>query len=446
MVVKSSKLTLLDKLFVGILLVIFGGIVLHAPLSVGFGTLFPSADVLIKSWKEILMLFAGLLMPVILYQKKQFKLLKSPLILLILGYAALHLVLLTFYPQGLTAAIAGLFIDLRYLLFFVLVYIALTLYPSMRRTFIITFFAGAFVVAAFALLQVFVLPKDILKYIGYNTSTIVPYLTVDQNPAFIRINSTLRGPNPLGAYAVIVIALLFAFWLRPSNFKLQNRKLVISVIALGSAVALWASYSRSALIAAVVAIATVVIAMVGKRISRKIWIILGVIVVVAIGALVVGRDTNFVSNVLLHENASTGASVNSNEGHAESLKDGLVRLVHQPLGGGIGSTGSASLYGLQPLIVENQFLFIAHEVGWLGLILFIAITFLVLRGLWRKRTDGLALGVFASGVGMVLIGLLLPVWVDDTVAIIWWGLAAIALAPKGESDGRKIHEKTKRTA
>jgi hypothetical protein len=32
----------------------------------------------------------------------------------------------------------------------------------------------------------------------------------------------------------------------------------------------------------------------------------------------------------------------------------------------------------------------------------------------------------ASGIGLALIGLLLPVWVDDTVSIVWWGLAAIA--------------------
>lgn len=439
MVVKPSKttlqLTFLDKLFVGILLVIFGGIVLHAPLSVGFSALFPSAEVLIKSWKEILMLLAGLLMLVILYQKKEWKLLRSPLMLVIAGYALLHLLLLPVFPQGVTSTIAGLFIDLRYLLFFVLVYVALNLYPSLRRTFITTFFVGAFVVAAFALLQVFVLPHDVLKYIGYNKTTIAPFLTVDQNPNYIRINSTLRGPNPLGAYAVIVLSLLFAFWFRPSELKFRCQGMVMSVIGIGSAVALWASYSRSALFAAFAAVATVVVAMVGRRLPRRFWITFAIVVVVIIGALVAGRHTNFVSNVLLHDNATTGGAVDSNAGHVSSLQNGVNAMAHQPLGAGIGSTGSASLYGTQPLIVENQFLFIAHETGWLGLALFVYITFLVLRGLWRKRTDGFALGVFASGIGMVLIGLLLPVWVDDAVSIIWWGLAAIALATKGGKHG-----------
>jgi hypothetical protein len=308
----------------------------------------------------------------------------------------------------------------------------------------VTFFVGAFVVAAFALLQVFVLPHDILKYIGYNNTTIAPYLTVDQNPQYIRINSTLRGPNPLGAYAVIVLSLLFAVWLKPRREKLRQ-PFAISVIVIGSFVALWASYSRSALFAAFAAFAVIALVIAGRRISKKFWIALVVIVIVVAGALIAGRNTNFVSNVLLHNNATTGASVDSNQGHVSSLEDGVSDMVHHPLGEGVGSTGSASLYGNQPTIVENQFLFVAHEVGWIGLALFVYISFLVLKALWRRRSDWLALGVFAGGIAMILIGLLLPVWVDDTVAIIWWGLAALALAGK-EQDGGTIDKKTKRTA
>jgi hypothetical protein len=448
MVVKPLKpiaFTFLDKLFVGILLVIFTGIVVHAPFTVGLGVLFPSADVLIKSWKEILMLVAALIMLVLLYQKKRWEILKNPVILIIAGYAVLHLLLLPVHWQGLTASIAGLFIDLRYLLFFILVYVAICLYPSLRKTFIVTFFVGAFVVSAFSLLQVFVLPHDVLKYIGYGDTTIAPYLTVDQNPQFVRINSTLRGPNPLGAYATIVLALLFAAWLRLKSQKPQRYVLSISVIVLGSFVALWASYSRSALFAAIAAFLVIAVVAAGRRIPRKVWIAVGVVVAVGLLTLVVERHTNFVSNVLLHENATTGAAVDSNQGHVASLRDGVDRMVHQPLGAGIGSTGSASLYGVQPLIVENQFLFVAHEVGWIGLVVFIYITFLGLRGLWRKRSDWLALGVFASGIGMVLVGLLLPVWVDDTVSIIWWGVAALALAGKDQDD-RTLNKKTKRTA
>jgi hypothetical protein len=112
----------------------------------------------------------------------------------------------------------------------------------------------------------------------------------------------------------------------------------------------------------------------------------------------------------------------------------------QPIGGGVGSTGSASLMTDSPLFIENQYLFIAHETGWFGLGLFIALMSLLLVRLWRYRRDWLALGVLTSGIGLSCIGLLLPVWVDDTVSIIWWGLAAIALASGGQNVGKNYKE------
>jgi hypothetical protein len=150
------------------------------------------------------------------------------------------------------------------------------------------------------------------------------------------------------------------------------------------------------------------------------------------GGLLAVKGSSFISNVILHENPNGGSSVSSNDGHVASLLHGLAQLVHQPLGAGIGSTGSASLYGSSPTIVENQYLFVAHEAGWLGLLLFMVLSILLLVRLWQRRQDWVSLGVYASGIGLLFIGLLLPVWADDTIAIIWWGLAAIALASERE--------------
>ncbi len=61
------------KIYIGILAVIFGGIVIHAPLTVAIGTLWPNYDLLIKSWKEILMLVAGLLALYLMYESGQMK-------------------------------------------------------------------------------------------------------------------------------------------------------------------------------------------------------------------------------------------------------------------------------------------------------------------------------------------------------------------------------------
>jgi hypothetical protein len=161
--------------------------------------------------------------------------------------------------------------------------------------------------------------------------------------------------------------------------------------------------------------------------SRKAWIATAVALFAVTGALIVGQGSSLIANVLLHDNPNGGGEISSNEAHIESLEVGAERVMQQPLGGGIGSTGSASLYGDAPLIIENQYLFIAHEAGWIGLLVFIVIYIGILARLWKQRKDWLSLGLFASGIGIGLIGLLLPVWADDTVSIVWWGLAGLAL-------------------
>ena len=429
--IESKTLSLLDKVYLGILLTIFGGIVLHAPLSVGLSALWPDYSLLIKSWKEILMFVAIITAGIILYKKRRFKVLKEPLMLASGVYAAIHVVLLPIFWQGLTSSGAGLIIDLRYVLYFSLVYIAIRLYPEYRRKFIILGVIGALVVFVFAILQVFILPYDVLKYIGYSKDTIVPYLVVDRNYDFVRINSTLRGPNPLGAYSCIGLGLLTSWVVFNRNKLKKLGMLVLAIlIAFGGFVALWASYSRSAAGAAIITIAIVLGIRFIHKITKKIWIICIILLFSVIGLLFTLKDTVFVSQTILHENPEMIDIPSSNDGHIYSLRDGLKRVLMQPLGGGVGSAGSASLFSTSPLTIENQYLFIAHEVGWLGLMIFMYIFTEVLRQLWKRRRDYLALGIFASGIGLAVIGLLLPVWTDDTVSIVWWGLAAIAIGGK----------------
>ena len=425
------KQSIIERLLIGVLLAIFVGIVLHAPFSVVTSLVWPQYDLIFKAWKEVLMLVASVLLVISLHKKQLLpRLFHDRPIQLMAVYAALHVVLLALFWQGLIPSIAGLMIDLRYLLYFVLVYGALIAYPGYRTAFIKAGIIGALIVGVFAILQVFVLPADILKYLGYSRDTITSYLTVDKNPDYVRINSTLRGPNPLGAYAGIVLALVVAAWLRGKIAYKKQPLLLTGILTLGGVVALWASYSRSALVAAVIAIGVVVALTVGRTLSRRSWIIASVILFALFGGLLAARESSFVSNVLLHENPDGGSAVSSNDEHFRSLESGTDRMIDQPFGAGIGSSGSASLYGGSPNIIENQYLFIAHETGWLGLALFTVIYALVMIRLWQRRTDWLALGIFASGVGLALIGILLPVWVDDTVSIIWWGLAAVALASR----------------
>lgn len=426
-----------------LLLIILIGVVFHAPLIVSIGTLFPAVAIEVKAWKEILLVLATILVVVDVTRRHSWReLLSDWVVRIAIAYVLLHIVLLPFMWQGLLPAVAGLMIDLRFVVFFLLIYSMVRLYPTWRRPLIVGSVIAATVSMVFAFLQVTVLPHDILSYIGYSKATIAPYLTVDQNYDFIRINGTLRGPNPLGIYATIVLAAcLAALVLVRQKMSAIHRLLPWSVALAGvvSVVAVWFSYSRSAKIALALAIVIVLVARYGRLISRPLWIAMAAVGLLLVGGVYLARDTPFVSIVILHEDPDEGGKVNSNDGHWESLVDGTERMLAQPLGAGIGSTGSASIMGEDTVIIENYYLYVAHETGWLGLTLFLALSGTVWWRLWQRRCDWLALGLLASGIGAAAASLFLPVWADDTVALVWWGLAGVAIASTMKYKMEKQH-------
>ncbi len=419
----------LERFLVGILLVVAAGIVVHAPLTVWLGTVWPEWSEVIKAWKELLMAVALVLLVVLAVRRKMADtLLRDRVIQLALVFAGIHFLMIGVFNNDLHAAGAGILNDLRFVLYFVLTYGTLRLFPQYRSLFVKVFIGGAAVVFGFALLQLFVLPKDILAHIGYGKQTIAPYLTVDQNPNYVRINSTLRGPNPLGAYAMIVLSFLMACTVKYGQMLRYNHRLWLIGATVTGGLIIGTSYSRSSLLAVIVAIAVIVMATATKKVRRRLSIVTLVSVAAAVVLVFALRDNAVVSNVVLHDDPAGGGSVSSNDDHASSVVDGIKRFAVQPFGAGVGSTGSASLSTDKPLIIENQFLFIAHEVGWVGLGVFLWLFVEIMRRLWQRRASMLALGTFASGCGLAIIGLMQPVWVDDTVGIIWYGLAGVAIA------------------
>jgi hypothetical protein len=425
-----GPMTRLDKVYVGGVLLIFGLIVLHAPISVYVGSHFGHV-LLVKAWKEILMGALLVLAAIIVTLRGMWRpFLRDPVIWLSAGLAVLYAVSME-YGQGFKPYAAGLLIDVRYILYLVLVYVAVRLVPVVRRPFLYVGLAGAVIVTGFGLLQ-FVLPKDFLSVLGYGPKTITPYTTIDSYAGLVRLQSTLRGPNPLGAYGVIVALIGAAAAIR---LKLSRRlRVAMWVLVAAALVIVYASYSRGAYLG--VAIGAVVVAgvLIGRRGIRSKTVIVagGIGLVIVIGGLVALRTTTFYSSVFNHEVAGSGPSINSNAGHSASLTQASQAVAERPLGYGTGSTGSASLLSGSGDIVENQYLYVAHEAGLAALLVFIALYALLLERAYRQRPDPIALGVLASGIGLFVIGLVLPVFADDTVSIIWFGLAGLIAGGRHE--------------
>jgi hypothetical protein len=407
---------------------IFFFIFFHAPISVWLSSIWPEQKLIIKAWKEILILLSAIILFIILLMKGKISYIYyDKLVVCLIAYIVLHILLITIFGGSVQQIIAGLMIDLRYIALFGVVYLAVKFIPTLKKNILTTVSIAGSISLIFALLQLSVLPKDILASIGYNKDTIQPYLTVDRNHDFIRINGTLRGPNPLGALA----ATGFVFVLVYTLMKHRNRsiqKIIAAGILFCLSLVVWFSYSRSALGAVFISVTSAVILWHGSKMPKKFWLIGSSIILAMISSLFFFRDTSFVQNTIFHNNPKDSNQINSDDAHVTSLGDGYQRMLDQPFGAGIGSTGSASYLSDQPLVIENQYLFIAHESGWLGLALFGAIISIIYRRLYKvRRHDWLAMAVLSSGVGLFAIGLVLPVFVDDTVSLVWWGLAGVAL-------------------
>lgn len=444
----------IPKIYAWGLLVILGLIVVHAPLASIVGGLLPEYDNVIRAWKEIALAGLAVLAAVEITRRKLWStLLHDPLILLSLVFIDIHLLLAVVIGGDANAVIAGLMIDLRFIVMFMLMYVLGLLRPDILPKVVRVVAFGAAAVLGFGLLQITVLPDDALRYIGYSSETIAPFITIDRNPDFVRINSTLRGPNPLGALTVIYGALALAYLVRRHHQIDVRRKVVAGATVVASGAVLFASFSRSAYVAFAAALAIVAVS--ARQVSKKVVIGSVGAIVIAAGMLALVSSTDWYSNVILHEDPESPVVSKSNDEHAASLAEGARRAAIQPFGAGVGSTGSASLYDkdvTNDVIIENYYFFVAHESGWFGLSVFLALFVAVLLKLWQHRSGWLALGLFASGIGLALIALLLPVWADDTVALVWWGLAGVILgAPQqgiiGGKHGRTTRkQKTTRTA
>ena len=288
----------------------------------------------------------------------------------------------------------------------------------------------------FGLLQFFVLPYDFLTSFGYNKdTTIAPFNTIDQQLDQLRIMSTTRGPNPLGAYLILPLTALYMVLINflqkyRKNKTRQNIAIICGTLlaSIAGLVVLYGSHSRSAWVGFALSIGLYTLLVAPKKI-RIALLGVGVVLGVAAGLLTYQyRETSFVQNVIIHDNPDTGPEVTSNSERRNAYTKALEDIKQNPLVGcAPGCAGPASFYDPDGTkLAENYYLQVGQEVGVLGMLLFISFICLVARQLHNKKDDTFALVLFASLLGLSVANLLLHVWADDTLAYVWWGVAGVA--------------------
>ncbi len=393
-----------------------------------------------KSWKEIVLLVAGLATASwVLWNASVRKIvLRDRLMQLVLAYTVLTILwaLLHFPEVGAQAAAAGMAANLRYILIASIAFVVFRFtrwrwsdISSKMLTYLVV--AGA-LLAVLGLLQVTVLPRDLLTSFGYEKNmTIAPFMTVDENPNALRAFATLRGPNDFGAFLILPLVACLVF------FKRAQWKLVATAIVASGIVA---SLSRSAWIGVLVAVIALLTLTYGTEFlrSRK-FAFSGIVGLCVITALLFSAMTVPALRLAIFRSSpgDTSLTEGSTDQHLLATTGGLARVAENPLGCGVGCAGPASYYGGDPKISENYYVQIAEEVGVVGLVLWLAIAWQVARRLYEQRQDLLARALLASFAGLSVIGLWLHVWSDDPLSLTWWGFAGATLGYYASASRRK---------
>lgn len=411
----------------------------HALISTWGGTTIGPYEVW-KTWKELLLLLLFIPAAALIFSQRDLRsyLISSWIIRLAVLYTLLHIIIALAIGQDQDATLYGLAINLRLIGFFFISIVAFWNTKIKSKFIASAILVPCIAVLVFGLLQMFVLPTNFLQWFGYEKGvTITPSLNIDEQPDQIRIMSTLRGPNPLGAYLILPGMLLLALaarnieWVK-NKLKLISVKhlLVFAATLFALAVVLYGTHGRASWIGFVVAAGTCAFLLLPKKIRPHIFIV-GTAVVVLTSVLVYQyRSSSFVQNVIFHDNPETGAVVTSNDAHLEAAEQGLRDIVKEPLRGcGPGCAGPASFYNENGIrLAENYYLQIGQEVGVFGILMFITLCILVGVKLFKIKEEPLALALLASLIGIAAANLLLHVWADDTLAYVWWGAAGAVIA------------------
>lgn len=434
----NTKPHLLER----ISLYIFYGLLAYMPLHVFLSTIVGvNSDQLelAKIFKDVLLMFGFCLLFVSSVNKPWFRnFISSKLTLLIAAYAVLTAGLALLKPTDQDAEILGVVYNLRFLLFFLYGWLLCYTFPTdiLRRTSLkIVLGVGALVVG-FGIVQYLFLPNDALAHLGFTRSNgVLPAFFIDDKPNLERVMSTLRDPNSLGSYLIIIISLIGALYLR---IKDRAKKNILVFYGFSSLLCMYFTFSRSAWIGLLVSSVTFMALLVmtkslaAKKIVKPIIIVTGILLVVLTGLFFTVRHTYFVQNVIFHADRST-VQEDPNQLRVKFIQESLEGIKNNPIGRGPGIAGLASIknqaQGVQ--LNENYYLQIATEVGVVGFILFAIVVGSVAYVLYIKnRSNLIAIGLLASFAGLVFTNLLVHIWSNEAVAHTWWGLAGLYMIEK----------------
>lgn len=359
------------------------------------------------------------------------------------GYILLHLLFVLFDSNDDTySAIVGSVYNSRLLAYLLLGLVvgSFKLGEKYLKWLITATVLIASAVAIFGVLQYF-LPGDLLTHVGYSIERgVKPLFYIDDKPDLPRVMSTLRDPNSLGAYLILPILLvglsLFKKGVNQELFARPFRQGTLAVMLTLMIGALALTFSRGAAIGMILALVTILSIVTGQRalfFLKKHWLVVAVCLFIISSLLFMFRNTYVFQNVFFHADQST-VLADPNELRVSLTQEAIDEIIDQPQGYGPGTAGLVSINNPQGgRLTENYYLQIAHEVGWLGVILFVTIFLLIMyRLFFMARKSPLAAALFASGVAYAFYSLLIHLWSNEAIALQWWLLVGLVIGAQAK--------------
>lgn len=375
---------------------------------------------------------------------------RRKIVLLIAAFATLTILLALLKPTDGDAEILGVVYNLRFFLIFIYALLLGNLFDLhlIRRYAVKAVVIVGVFVALIGVIQYIVLPDTILEHFGYSRANgVLPAFFIDDKPDLERVMATLRDPNSFGSYLILIGSLLAALWLKVRN---RDLKIMFSGAGLMVGLSLLFTFSRSAWMGAIVATGVFGIVYVLRNQSviktvqaqRKWFLVAFVAVLVLAGGMFAAKDSYFVQNVIFHADEATVLE-DPNELRLRFWSESIQSAIEQPLGYGPGTAGLASIRNnVQGTILnENYYLQILHEVGIIGLLLFLAIiaaTAWLLYGTFIKSDNLIALALLAALAGLAVTNFLVHIWSSEAVAYTFWALAGLyVITPQRQKQSKK---------
>ena len=378
----------------------------------------------------VILLFLSTTIAVIAKNKQKEWLKFKSLIVLVVGYGALHIAtfLLNQKTTANVAILATVYNNRFFWLFLsgINLSILINKQKTQKDILIKLIIAVSTVVCFLGLLQWF-LPKDILSHFGYSVELgVKPNFFINENPNYPRVFSTLRDPNSFGAYLLVPILLIVQLLIK------SKKRLMFAGLLMLHLLVLLLSFSRASWGGLLITLLVLVVLKYreqAKKITIKYkFIIVGFLAIGLMTTYSIRHTPTFRSLILKANDTNSASELDSDELHLDFVKKGTSGIVKNPLGDGPGTAGIVSIQNKNGgRLTENYYIQIALEVGVIGLMLFLSIWTLVMKKIFQQPQDILSITLLCTAVGYAVMALVMHLWANEAVAYTWWGLAGLAI-------------------